>query len=301
MMQPMPISATAWDDLRVLLALHRAGTLAGAARALRVDATTVGRRLAAAEAALGARLFARTPEGLRPTAAGRRALAHAARAAEAVEALEREVAGVDARVEGVVRLTSGEGVLVHALAPALPALRARHPGLRLELVAATRPLDVARREADVAVRLFRPREPALVAKRVATLRYGLYAAPAYLARAGAPRSVADLAAHEVVAFDEALADTPEMRWLARHVPDAQVVVRSTSIPVILAACRAGAGIAAVAERFAEGDPALVRVLPRAALPAREAWIVVHPDLHRSARIAAVAHWIGEALGAAARR
>jgi DNA-binding transcriptional LysR family regulator len=119
-----------WDDLRFLLAL-REGSLAAAARALRVDATTVGRRLAAAERALGTRLFTRTPEGLTPTAAGLRALAAAERTDEAVLALEREVSGGDARAEGTVRITSGDGVLVHALAPALPLLVARHPSLRV--------------------------------------------------------------------------------------------------------------------------------------------------------------------------
>ncbi|HYG66487.1 MAG TPA: LysR family transcriptional regulator, partial [Anaeromyxobacteraceae bacterium] len=112
-----------WEDLRFLLAAHRGGSLAGAARALGVDATTVGRRLGAAERALGARVFTRTPDGLRPTAAGLAVLAAAASMEHAVEAAERAAAGTDGRVEGSVRVTSGEGVLTALLAPALPALR----------------------------------------------------------------------------------------------------------------------------------------------------------------------------------
>ncbi len=284
----------AWDDLRFLLAL-RDGSLAAAARALRVDATTVGRRLAAAERTLGTRLFTRTPDGLRPTAAGLRALAAAEKAREAVLALEREVAGADERVEGTVRITSGDGVLIHALAAALPVLLDRHPSLRVELLATSRPLDLTRGEADVAVRLFRPREPTLVATRAAILRYGLFASRDYLQRAGTPRSLAELARHDVIGFDSSLAATAEMRWIAQHVPPERLRVRGSTIPVVLAACRAGAGIAAVAELFAVQDPGLTRVLPSVALPSREAWIVTHPDLRRSARIVAVTAWITSAL------
>jgi len=284
-----------WDDLRHLRAAHRAGSLAGAARALGVDATTVGRRIAAAERALGARLLVHVREGVRLTPAGLRAARAATAVEDAVSELERELSGADARVEGVVRVTSGDGVIVHALAPALPLLRARYPALRVALLAATRALDLERGEADLAVRLYRPREPGLVARRVGVLRYGLYAAPAYLARAGTPRTAAELARHDLVGFDEPLAATPEMRWLGRHAPEDRCVVTASTIPAVLAACRAGMGIAAVAERFAQDDPGLVRLLPRADLPAREAWLVLHPDLRRTARFAAVSEWIGAAL------
>ncbi|MFT3775518.1 MAG: LysR family transcriptional regulator [Minicystis sp.] len=286
-----------WDDLRVILAAHRGRTLAAAGRALGVDATTVGRRLQALEGALGARLVERTPEGLVLTDAGLRAVAVAERADDLVNGLVREVRGADAHTDGVLRLTTGDGLFVHVLAPALPALRARHPGLRLEFLAATRPLDLARREADLAVRLFRPREPGLVAKRLAPLPYGLYAAPAYLDRAGAPRRLADLAAHDLIGFEPSLAGTPEMRWLSRHAPEERFVIRASTTPVVLAACRAGLGIAAVAEVIARGEPGIVRVLPRAALPVREAWAVLHPDLRGSARVQAVLTWLGEVLAA----
>jgi DNA-binding transcriptional LysR family regulator len=284
----------AWDDLRILLAL-RYGSLAAAARILRVDATTVGRRLAASERALGTRLFTRTPEGLRPTAAGLRALAVAEQSADAISALERDVAGSDERVAGRVRITSGDGVLVHALAPALPTLVARHPLLQVELLASSRPVDLARGEADVAVRLFRPRESVLVARRAATLRCGLFASHQYLERAGTPSGLADLARHDFIGFDSSLAATPEMRWAAQHVPPERLRVRGSTIPVVLAACRAGVGIAVVAELFAVHDPELTRLLPRVALPSREAWVVTHPDLRRAARIVAVTSWITSAL------
>lgn len=286
-----------WDDLRILLALHRGRTLAAAGRALGVDATTVGRRLAALEEALGARLFDRTPEGLEPTEAGRRAAALAERTDEGVTALEREVGGFDARVEGSVRLTTGDGLLAGVLIPALPALLARHPGLRLELLAGTRAYDLTRREADIAVRLFRPREPALVAMRLTPIPYGLYAAPAYLARRGSPARASELAAHDLLGFDASLERTPEMRWLLARAPEARFVVRCSTTPALLAACRAGLGIVACATRIADAEPGIARVLPRAKLPTREAWAVYHPDLRGSARIAAVLEWLAEVLRA----
>jgi DNA-binding transcriptional LysR family regulator len=212
-----------------------------------------------------------------------------------VTGLLREVAGSDARVDGVVRLTTGDGLLVHVLVPALPLLRARHPGLDLELLGATRPLDLARREADLAVRLFRPREPGLVAKRLAPLSYGLYAAPDYLARVGAPRRAADLVEHHLVGFDDSLAATPEMRWLGRLAPKARFVVRASTASVVVAACRAGVGIAALPDRVALAEPGVERVLPRIAPPEREAWAVFHPDLRRSARVNAVLAWVEEVL------
>ena len=120
-----------------------------------------------------------------------------------------------------------------------------------------------------------------------------------IARAGTPRRASDLAAHDLVGFDASLAGTPEMRWLARHAPDDRFVVRASTTPVLLAACRAGLGVAAVAEIIARGEPGLARILPRVALPEREAWAVLHPDLRGSARINAVLEWLGEVLAGAA--
>lgn len=288
----------AWDDLRALLAVHRGRSLAAAGRALGIDATTVGRRLGALEQALGARLFERTPEGLSPTEAGRRAVALAERTDEGVTALEREVGGADARVEGPVRLTAGDGLLVNVLVPALPGLLARHPGLRLELFAGTRAYDLARREADVAVRLFRPREPSLIATRLAQVGYGLYAAPAYLGRRGAPARAADLAGHDLLGFDASLDRTPEMRWLRARAGEDRFVLRCSTTPALVAACRAGLGIMACAARIAAAEPGLARVLPRVALPAREVWAVYHPDLRGSARVGAVLDWLAATLRAA---
>ncbi|WP_158501661.1 LysR family transcriptional regulator [Vitiosangium sp. GDMCC 1.1324] len=282
-----------WDDLRVFLAAHRGRSHAGAARLLGLDATTVGRRLTALESALGARLFNRTRSGLSLTREGAHVLAAAERIEEQLLGIEREVGGSDVRLEGLLRLTAGEGLMSLVLMPHLLAFREQHPGIDLELRTDPRPLDLARREADVALRLFRPREEALVVRRLGTLPYGLYGSEAYFARRGRPRTLRELPRHDFVTFDASLDAIPEMRWLRRHVPGARYAVRANSTSAILSACASGHGLAAVATAFAATDPRLVRVVPAAKLPSREVWSAVHQDLRGNARVRALVSWLAD--------
>lgn len=277
----------AWDDLRFFLAVHRTGSHAAAARALRVAATTIGRRISALEEASGARLFARTPDGLVATASGLALVPHAERVEAEVIGAERELEGADARPTGTVRLTCGEGFAAYVLAPALPAFLAEHPGLTVEVVAAVRALDLARGEADVALRLFRPREKSLVARRIGVERYGLFAAPSYLARRGTPRTAAELSAHDLVIFDRDLDRMQAQAWLLRAAPEARIAVRASTTTSLYASCAAGCGIALVMQSVARRDPRFVQVLPRLEPPANELWIATHADLRASARVTAV--------------
>lgn len=280
-----------WDDLRFFLAVHRTGSHAGAARTLRVAATTIGRRLAALEAAAGARLFTRTPDGLVPTAAARALLPHAERVEAEVMDAERALAGADARPTGTVRITTGDGFAMAVLTPAIPAFLAANPGLRIEVHADLRVFDLTRGEADVAVRNFRPREASLVAKRIGEEHRGLYASPSYLARRGTPRTVRDLAGHDLVTYGPELEGNPGMRWLQETSPDARIVVRGNTTTSITAACAAGVGIALLTTEYVQADPRFVRVLPRLAGPGDSVWMVTHPDLHRTARVQVVLRWL----------
>jgi DNA-binding transcriptional LysR family regulator len=290
-------SALSWDDLRVFLAVHRAGSHRAAARGLRVDATTVGRRLAALERALGARLFDRTPAGLELTGAGAALQVRAARVEEELIAAEREIGGADARVHGSVRLTASDGILHAVVMPMLATLRRAHPDLVLELRADARDLDLSRREADVALRLSRPNQASLVAVKLGSMRMGMYASAAYLTRRGTPRSAADLAEHDFVGFDASLDDVPQVRWLRRLVRSPRWVVRATTVTPQVLACAEGAGIALLAAPVARRDPRLVAVLPSLAPRPRELWGVVHQDMRRSARVAAVLEWLRVATAA----
>ncbi|HET9933367.1 MAG TPA: LysR substrate-binding domain-containing protein, partial [Polyangiaceae bacterium] len=184
-----------WDDLRFFLALYRAGSYKAAARAQRVDATTVGRRVAALELALAVKLFTRGPERALPTAAGRALLARAERIEAEVLASRREIESAEERVEGALRVTAGDGLVNYVLVPALPSLTRRYPELSLELRGETRALDLGRSEADVALRLFRPRERSLVVRRLGACTFNLFASRLYLERHGAPRTVDALGQH----------------------------------------------------------------------------------------------------------
>jgi len=281
----------AWDDLRIFLAVHRARSHAGAARALRTASTTVGRRLTAIEAAVGARLFTRTPEGLAPSAVAQRLLPHAERVEAEVLEAERALSGADARPTGSVRVTSGDGFATFVLAPALPAFLAEHPGLMVEIRADVRALDLTRGEADVAVRLFRPRERSLVARRLGLERYGLFAAPGYLARHGTPRQARDLARHDLVLYDHDLDRMRTQAWVRQTAAGARVAVRASTTTTMHAACAAGAGIALLTVSTVRGDPAFSPVLPSLRPPDNEIWAVTHPDLRTSARVVAVLRWL----------
>jgi DNA-binding transcriptional LysR family regulator len=276
---------TNWDDYRIFLALQREGAAGRAARALRLDVSTVRRRLAALEEQLGTRLFHRRREGVALTAAGSRLLEHARRLEAAAGDIEHEVAGADQRLRGTVRLTAGEAFVSLLVAPALGAFRARYPEIRVELRSDNQRLDLTRGEADLAIRLAAPQDDALVGSRAGQLRFGLFASPGYLKARGRPATEAALAGHAFIGFDASLERTPETRWLLERGAD--LVVRTSSPVAILSAAAAGLGIAAVSTLFAGLQGGLTRVLPRLALPSREIYLITHQELRKSARVRAL--------------
>jgi DNA-binding transcriptional LysR family regulator len=198
-----------WNDLRYVLAVSRGGTLRAAARLLGVDDTTVARRLVAMQETIGTRLYQRLVDGtLRLTASGERAALHAERIEREVGALAVELAGADDVVSGTVRMTSVPIVVNHILVPAAPILLKRHPKLELEFVADARDLSLTRRETDLALRLARPKTGGtkVVARRVGTVRYDVYASASCPAR--------DAKTLPWVTYDEAMAHLPQARWIA---------------------------------------------------------------------------------------
>lgn len=275
-----------WNDLRFLLAVAREGTLAGAARALSVEHTTVGRRLGALEKALGARLFDRTPDGFRLTAAGRAVLPHAAAAESAMEAIVRAVAGEDERVEGRVRITTSEG-FTGFLVRLLPALRARHPALLVEVLSGNERLDLMRGEADLAIRIAPTDQQDLVVKKLADLGWSLYAASGY-------------AGDDVIGFDAKLGQVPGALWLEEHKKGAHVAIRCDSILSALNAALVGMGIAALPCFLADSE-ATLRRLTHEVIGTRPVFLVVHRDLARVARVRAVIDFVTEEMSAASAR
>jgi DNA-binding transcriptional LysR family regulator len=292
-MQPM-----LWDDLRVFLAVHRLGSHKRAGRLLGVDATTIGRRIATLEGALGVRLLLRTPERVQATAAGLRLVPHAERMeTEALDA-ERKLLAADSRLEGSLRVTAGDGLVQYVLLPALVEFRREHPLLTLDLRADTRLLDLSRREADVAVRLLRPREPALIARRLGEMRLSLFASQDYLDRRGAPRSLAALSTHDFIGFDAALDDLPQVKWLRRALPEPRYVVRANTTVAQVLACAEGHGIALLPLFVAPREPRLKRLMPRLVGPSRDMWAVTHADLRANPRTEAFLAWLTQTVAAA---
>src|SRR5216684_2566302 len=188
-----------WGDVRYFLELSRTGTLASAARRLRVDYTTVGRRLAALERDLGAKLFARTPDGLTLTEAGKSIQAAAEEMEQAALLVEQRALGTDRKLAGQVRATTTEMLGSVVVLPAVQALHQRHPEIRVDLSTGAGRVDLARREADVALRYFRPESGELVSRRVARVAQAAYASNDYLASHPRPVRGGSLSGHDIVA------------------------------------------------------------------------------------------------------
>ena len=290
-----PMGPLSWDELRYFLSVHRAGTLAQAGAALNVSPTTVGRRLNAFEEGLGTRLFERHRSGFRLTPAGARLLERAERMECEMLALERELAGRDQELAGRVRLTATEMLTTRFIAPNLGGFRKRYPNIQLELVCTSKPLDLARREADVSLRVGRPRQPGLIIRRLASIDVGLYGGRRYFERRARGQSDA---AHEVIAFDRSAAFARENDWLDTTLSGASVVLRSTSVSSIYAACVAGLGLALLPCIAAEGDDALLRHDIDASPPEpRSVWQAVHEDVIGAARVRAVLDYTSMLFGA----
>ena len=268
-----------WDDLKYLSAVADAGALAPAARALGVDASTVSRRIAALEEALGTELTARTPEGMVLTEAGRAAV-EVARGIEVelTELAERIAGGHDA-LTGRLRVSTTESFAAYVL-QALAPLSARHPALQIEVVTMMAPADLRRREADLAVRFYREDHDGLAMRRLGTLGWSLYAAPSYLARRCG--TGLDLEGHDIVGFGADLQQAPGPRWLAEHTRPDALRIRCSSPPSALQAAIAGLGVAILPCYLAAGQ-AVVR-LTEQVLAVTEAWAVFLPERQHEARI-----------------
>ncbi len=285
-----------WDDLRYFLAVHRAGNLAGAAAHLGINATTVSRRLSAFEEEIGGRLFDRTPEGYVLTDAGRELVPRAERVEEEALAIERSVGGADDKLEGVVRVTATEMLATRFVAPHLSRFCKTYPGITLELCCTYEIVSLARREADLALRLSRPREDDIVGKPLGDIPLALYASRAYLEARGMPHDAErTLAGHDVLAFASTRHFSYENAWLDPRAEDAHIVARSDSVSSLYSACVGGAGIALLPCSVAELDPMLRRVPTRTAPVPRVVWRAVHRDLKHAARIRAVIQFLESIL------
>lgn len=278
------------DDVPFFLALARHKRLSAAARRLEVSHSTISRRVAALEKALGCRLFDKTLDGWELTEAGRRLYADAVRieatAAEAFGALS-----VDAAPAGTVRLLTTEAFGISVVAPWAARLRRLHPGIKIELLTSSRKAALSSREFDLAVTFDQPGLPDALVTPLADYGLGLYASRAYLARRGGALTREQLADTDFVWFIESPQEFPELPFPHSLVPDPRVVFYATSVLGQQAAIAAGTGAGLLPHFLAAADDRLVRVLPDAIGISRTSWLVIPTESSRSPATRAVARFL----------
>ncbi len=272
-----------WELYRSFLSVLIEGSLSGAARALGVAQPTVGRHVAALEKSLGLALFTRSQIGLMPTEAALSLRSYAETMQSTAAALERTAASQGTGVRGTVRVTASDVIGVEVLPPIIASLRDEHPDLVLELVLTDRMQDLLRREADIAVRMARPRQELLVARRVGQIELGLHAHQRYLSRYGTPNTIADLANHALIGFDQTTAFIRSAgKGLSGWRREA-FAMRTDNNLAQLALIRSGAGIGVCQAAIARRDDSMVRLFPRHFSLQMETWITMHEDLRNSPR------------------
>lgn len=284
-----------WDDLRVFLAVARAESLSGAARALKLDPATVGRRIARLEEALGAPLFLRSPQGYAPTEAGQRLLPHAAAAEEAV-AGAGDLTGPDGGLTGSLRIGAPDGCANYLLPQVCAALCDAHPGLEIQIVALPRVFNLSKREADMAIAVSPPEAGRLSVQKLTDYRLSLAAHRDYLAARPPVRALDDLKGHRVIGYIPDMIFDKELDYLSALGVEA-VPLASNSVSVQLNLVRAGAGVAIVHDFALPFAPGVERLLPEAFSLRRAFYLIRHADDRRTRRLSRLA----EALALGLRR
>lgn len=285
-----------WELYRTLLAVVREGSLSGAARALGLTQPTVGRHIDALEAALGVVLFTRSQGGLAPTEGALALAPHAEAMASAAEALWRTASGEAEEDRGTVRITASEIIGTEVLPPILVSFREKHPRIVIELMLSNRTEDLLQREADIAVRMIRPTQGALVAKKLGVVGLSLHAHRTYIAAHGSPKTVEELSQHSIIGFDR----EPSVRRLK----DLGIVLtrdffafRCDSDLAQFAALRAGFGLGMCQQALVKKYPDLVPVLADKVNFELDVWIAMHEDLKTSLRMRLMFDHLAAELGA----
>ena len=286
------LASLAWDDIRFFVAVAREGSLSGAARQLRVEHSTVARRVGALESHIGVRLFDRLPRSWALTDEGEALLAPAKRLEQEVLAFAR-AAAANTAAQGTVRVSAPPAFASHFIVPLWAAQADRWPGIELDIVGELRSANLQRRDADIAIRFMRPTEPGLAARKLGELAFRLYAAPAWLTR-----SETDW---RFLGYSDPPGNVPHQQLLAEIAGSRPFVLRSNDLTALHNACRGGLGLAMLPAFIARDDAGLVEVPGEGRPVMREVWSVVHPDVRRSPRVRAVADALAEMVGAHAGR
>ncbi|HLL30226.1 MAG TPA: LysR family transcriptional regulator [Allosphingosinicella sp.] len=280
-----------WNDVRAFLAVARSGRLTAAAAKLGVDHSTLSRRIGALEHALRTKLFDRSPSGYTLTDHGRRLLPIGEEMERLAIGAGEAVGGSSTSVSGTVRIGSPEGFGSYFLAPRIAGLKAQHPRLTIQLVAAPAVFSLARRDADIVISVSRPPAGRLNVAKLIDYDLGLYAAPSYLRDAPDIASTEDLFRHRFVSYIGELLHFPELDFLQHVAPGGTTSVESSNLVAQLRAALAGAGLCVLPAFLARKEDGLVRVLPGEISLTRSLWLTVHQDLAELARVRAAVRFI----------
>lgn len=278
-----------WDDVRFFLAVAKTGSFSAAATQLNTKQTTVGRRIQALERRLGAKLFDRHRHGMEVTPAARGVLVQAESMMSNATAIERHLAGLDREMAGIVRIAATEGIAAHWLVPRLGLLRRTHPDIIVQVIAGDQVLDLATRQADLAIRFFRPTSNQLVAARVGQVNMSIFAAPSYVEQYGLPQKFEDLREHHIVDHTT-LHALPAMKpWSEVVERTPSVVLRTNSSYAAMEAVQTGYGISVFPDYIAKSSNLLAAPIDLKIV--RDIWLVSHEETNKGARIRTVIDYV----------
>jgi len=290
-----------WNLYASFREVMRQGSLSAAARTLGLTQPTLGRHVAALEAELGVALFTRSPQGLTPTSAAADLLPRVEEMHAAAEAAARAVSGGPANETGVVRITASEIIGGVVLPPILARFREAHPAIVVELVLTNRNEDLLRRDADIAVRMVRPAQAALVARRIGAVAIGLFAHRRYADAHGLPSSIEEVADHPLIGFDRDEISLRSLEGAAAFLQRDRFAFRCDSDLAQLAALRAGYGLGGCQLGIAADAPDLIPVLPDLLRFELEMWLAMHEDLKPVGRVRTMYDFLAAELGLYVRR
>jgi len=284
-----------WALVRSYLAVMDAGSVSAAARATQGHQPTLSRHLAELESQLGVALFERTGRGVRPTAAGMEVLPAARQMQAAAEALARSVARGREATRGTVRITASQVVSSWLLPPLVVEFQRTEPGIALEIVSSNAVQNLLRREADIAIRMVRPDQGSLIARKVGEVAIGAWAHADYLARNGMPRTGAELARHRLIGYDKDDAILRGMARLGLAMTRANFALRTDDQLANAQLIAAGGGIGFAADYWAALWPSLQRVMPELPIPPLPCWLTVHRELRGNGVVKRVYDFLAEAI------
>ena len=273
-----------WDLYRSFLSVMQQGTLSGAARSLGLTQPTLGRHIEALEQYLGLPLFTRSPQGLIPTQAAQDLLPHVTAMALSADALIRQASGEASEDRGTIRLTASHVMGAEVLPPILTAFAEAHPKIEIELVLSNKTEDLLRREVDIAVRMVRPQQAALIARRLGSIQIGFFATRTYIEQAGMPATIWDFLSHRLIGYDRDPFASDAIESLGIKAERGMFRLRTDNDLAALAALRAGFGIGGCQWSLGALDPNLIPILPQIVLADLEVWVAMHEDQAASRRM-----------------